>query len=395
MSDPIADSARENGHQRTRVRLATVLVGGITLLIIAAVGSVLWVTLSSATRNTFELLGERASNTLDILEARVDGQLVDVMRAVEGLADLFADGRLNIDERRSSTFDTLTGFLTSHPQSRAVVIVMTDGQQLGMTQVEGFTIEVQPNADSNARRDYALELATDRRKPFWATPIWVAEINEAVLTYIVPILRGDDLLGAVVVPVTIGEISKFLQDLEADSDLSAFILHNSERVLAHPRMNEVEVRPTQSPAENPLPSIEDFPEPAFRLLADDGEDALLLLEYAADISNARVNDDTIIITRDTEKFGPDTWTMGVALERAIVGQEVNRLVNTAVIGLVILAVAILLGFLFARHLNHQIGRLVTSASALTRLDVGSAPEVPDSRIRELSDASQAFNRMIG
>ena len=147
--------------------------------------------------------------------------------------------------------------------------------------------------------------------------------------------------------------------------------------------------------ENPLPRLDDFPEPAFKLLTGDGEEALLILEYAANVNNARVNDDTIIITRDTRKFGPDLWTMGVALQRSIVGQEIERLIDTAIIGLVILFVAVLLGFLFARHLNQQIGRLVTSASAMTRLDVGSAPEVPDSRIRELSDASQAFNRMIG
>ncbi|MEK9833320.1 MAG: adenylate/guanylate cyclase domain-containing protein [Rhodospirillaceae bacterium] len=66
-----------------------------------------------------------------------------------------------------------------------------------------------------------------------------------------------------------------------------------------------------------------------------------------------------------------------------------------VVGLIILVIAVLIGFLFARHLNRQIGGFVTSASALTRLEVANAPEVPDSRIAELSDAARAFNRMIG
>ncbi len=66
----------------------------------------------------------------------------------------------------------------------------------------------------------------------------------------------------------------------------------------------------------------------------------------------------------------------------------------AVVGLIILVIAVFVGFMFARRLNRQIGGLVMSASALTRLDVANAPEVPDSRITELSDAAQAFNRMI-
>lgn len=394
MSESQAASG-EDRPRHARIRLATLLVGGVTLLILLAVGSVLWITLSSATRNTFELLGERATNTLDILEARVDSELLSVTVAIDGLAAQFADGRLNLENRRATTFDTLSGFLTSHPQTRAAVIVTSSGDQMAMTREEGYAIEVPPNAASDQRRELALELSRNRQEPFWATPVWVPEINEAVLTYIAPIWRGDELFGSLIAPVTITEISKFLLDVEEQDMLSAFILHNRDRVLAHPRMSDIEVRPTSSPRENPLPRIVDFPEPAFSLLSGGGEEALLVLEFAANVSNARVNDDTIIITRDTDKFGPDLWTLGVALERAIVGREVNRLINTAIIGLVILVLAMLAGIVFARHLNRQIGGIVTSASALTRLEVANALTVPDSRITELSDAAQAFNRMIG
>jgi len=135
-------------------------------------------------------------------------------------------------------------------------------------------------------------------------------------------------------------------------------------------------------------------DPAFDLLTGGGDEATLLLEYAADITNARVGEDLIVLTRDTDKFGPAVWTLGVTFQRAIVGQEVDRLVTTAIVGSIILVLAVVLGFVLARYLNRQIGRLVTSAGALTELDINAAPNVPDSRIRELSDAAQAFNRMI-
>ena len=341
--------------KRARIGLSTVLVGGVTLLILIAVGSVLWVTLTGATRNTFELLGERANATLDILESRIDGQLLSVMTGSEEFAKQFADGRLNIADDRNDVFHAFSGFLSAHPQVTALIYLQTDQDSIIVTRAEGYPIEVPSTPGSTERRSFALTRAKESGQPLWANPIWVPDVGQPVLTFIAPVQRG---------------------------------------VLAHPRMQHADFHKTATMTENPLPRIEDIPEPAFKLLAGGGDEATTLLEYAASISNARVDDETIVITRETDRFGPAVWTLGVVLERAIVGQEVNRLVNMAIVGIVILILAVLLGFLFARHLNRQIGRLVTAAGALTQLDIASARTVPDSRIRELSDAAQAFNRMI-
>ena len=380
--------------KRARIGLSTVLVGGVTLLILIAVGSVLWVTLTGATRNTFELLGERANATLDILESRIDGQLLSVMTGSEEFAKQFADGRLNIADDRNDVFHAFAGFLSAHPQVTALIYLQTDQDSIIVTRAEGYPIEVPSTPGSTERRSFALTRAKESGQPLWANPIWVPDVGQPVLTFIAPVQRGDEFLGAVIAPVVLKNISDFLLDLETKGDLSAFILHDHNRVLAHPRMQDADFHKTATMTENPLPRIEDIPEPAFKLLAGGGDEATTLLEYAASISNARVDDETIVITRETDRFGPAVWTLGVVLERAIVGQEVNRLVNMAIVGIVILILAVLLGFLFARHLNRQIGRLVTAAGALTQLDIASARTVPDSRIRELSDAAQAFNRMI-
>jgi class 3 adenylate cyclase len=390
----MSETLEDTPPKRTRARLTTVLVGGVTLLILLAVGSVLWVTLTSATRNTFELLGERASATLDVLEAKVDGQLVSVTVGVEDFAKQFADGRLNITDRRSNVFHSFAGFLSAHPQVTAMLYVGVDQNSIVVTRSEGFPIEVPSTPGSQERRKFALESTAQSGKPLWAPPIWVSDVGQPVVTYIAPVKRGDELLGVVIAPVVLTRVSEFLLDLETEGNLSAFIVHNHDRVLAHPRMKEGDFVTTSSIAENPLPRIEDVPEPAFKLLAGGGEEATQILTYVANVTDAHLDDDTVIITRDTNKFGPSVWTLGVTLQRAIVGQEVQRLLNTAFVGMGILVFAVLLGFVFARHLNQQIGRLVTAAAALTRLGVATAPNVPDSRITELSEAARAFNRMI-
>ena len=390
----MSETLEDTPPKRTRARLTTVLVGGVKLLILLAVGSVLWVTLKSATRNTFELLGERASATLDVLEAKVDGQLVSVTVGVENFAKQFADGRLNITDRRSNVFHSFAGFLSAHPQVTAMLYVGVDQNSIVVTRSEGFPIEVPSTPGSQERRKFALESTAQSGKPLWAPPIWVSDVGQPVVTYIAPVKRGDELVGVVIAPVVLTRVSEFLLNLETEGNLSAFIVHNHDRVLAHPRMKEGDFVTTSSIAENPLPRIEDVPEPAFKLLAGGGEEATQILTYVANVTDAHLDDDTVIITRDTNKFGPSVWTLGVTLQRAIVGQEVQRLLNTAFVGMGILVFAVLLGFVFARHLNQQIGRLVTAAAALTRLGVATAPNVPDSRITELSEAARAFNRMI-
>jgi len=379
---------------RMRASLSAVLVGGVTLLILLAVGSVLWITLTSATRNTFELLGQRANATLDVLEAKVDGQLLSVMGGTEEFADQFADGRLNIKDKRDNVFHAFSGFLSAHPQVTALLYLDVELDSIVVSRSEGYPIEVPSTPASTERRSFALNLARTHRHPVWGDPIWVSDIGQPVLTYIAPVKRGDDLLGVMVAPVVLTNVSAFLLDLETKGDLSAFILHNRDRVLAHPRMKEADFSKTNTVTQTPLPLLQDMSDPAFDLLTGGGDEATLLLEYAADITNARVGEDLIVLTRDTDKFGPAVWTLGVTFQRAIVGQEVDRLVTTAIVGSIILVLAVVLGFVLARYLNRQIGRLVTSAGALTELDINAAPNVPDSRIRELSDAAQAFNRMI-
>jgi adenylate cyclase len=377
-----------------RIRLASVLVGGITVLVVIAVGSVLLITLLSATRNTFELIADRSENTLDILEARIERQLGPAVDAASEFASQFADGRLNVEHKRENTFHAFAGALSSNPHMTALLFVSTDGSSLIVSRREGFPVEIAPDSYAIERQEFAIRSAREARTPFWVPPLWVPAVERAILAHVTPVWRGDELLGVVVASLTLAGISDFLDDLQRKESLNAFILYNQDRVLAHPRLDEAMFERPKTPAGIPLPRVQDFPEPSFHMLADGGDKAVVLLEYAANIHDARSDGEFVIITRNTEKYGIEPWIFGVILERDIVGREIVRLRNSALAGFAILLIAVLLGFLFARRLNRQIGGLVRSAGALTELEIASAPEVPDSRITELSDAARAFNRMI-
>jgi adenylate cyclase len=379
---------------RRRVGLTTVLVGGVTLLMLIAVGSVLALTLTGATQNTFSLLGARATITLDLLEARVDGEFDPVVSAAEDLSAQFADGRLNLDNQREQAFRTFTGVLSALPQVTAVIYAPVNGQALRITLAEGIAINVPDAPVLLKRQNLALEFARSiKKRSEWLSPVWIQAVGQPVITVIAPVRRGDDFEGAVILSLTMEKIADFLQEMTKTNQLHGFIVYDRKWVLGHPELHNVNFR--QGSDENPLPRIEDLKDPAFALFDGGGDRAVTLLRNAPRVTDARVDNERIVITRDTNRYGERPWTMGVMLLREDVGNEVQRLVGMSVVGLIILVIAVFVGFMFARRLNRQIGGLVRSAGALTRLEVANAPEVPDSRISELSDAAQAFNRMIG
>lgn len=381
--------------KRRRISLATALVGGVTLLLLLAVGSVLALTVTGATQNTFSLLGARATTTLDLVEARIDGQFDPVVSAAESLSAQFADGRLNLDNRRDRAFQTFSGILTALPHVTAVIYVPDEGQALRATITEGIVISV-PDAPTFLKRQaQALETARAiKGRSLWLPPFWAQAVGQPVVTVLAPVRRGDSFEGVVILSVTMENIADFLQKLAVANNLSAFIVYDRKWVLGHPDLDAVAFRPQGNLTENPLPKLENLPDPAFALFGGGGDRAEALLRNAPRVTDARIDNDRIVITRDTERYGERLWTIGVTLSREEVGNEVERLIGMSVVGLIILVIAVLIGFLFARHLSRQISRLVTSTSALTRLEVTNAPRVPDSRITELSDAAQAFNRMI-
>lgn len=377
------------------VPLALALVGGVTLLILVAVGSVLLITLIGATENTFSLLGQRASASLDLLESRISSQLEPIEIVGADLGAQFADGRLNLDDRRQRSFDTFRGVFAALPQVTAVLFIPVEGEALRTTIREGYVIEVPPNPRVLQRQRSALENAHQQPGPEWSPPFWVQIINRAVVTQLVPVRRGGELIGLIAVTVSLDNIVQFLATLEREEKLSAFILYDKDFVLGHPKLMESDFRPGVDLGDNPLPTIDDVPEPAFRLLSGKGERVDHLLRNAPTITNARADDDFIIITRDVSRYGAIPWTVGLKFRTDEVSGEVERLQSITIAGLIILLIAVAVGYLFARLLSEKIGQLANAAEAMSGLDMASVPPVPDSILSELSNAARAFNTMVG
>jgi adenylate cyclase len=121
--------------------LATALVGGVSLLILAAVGGVILITFFTARASTLELLRDRADLGLELLETRIRGQLDPITDVGNGLAALIGDGELN-PMNRDQGQAAFQGTLSAVPQAKAVIYVGTDLQSARASRGEEPLLEV-------------------------------------------------------------------------------------------------------------------------------------------------------------------------------------------------------------------------------------------------------------
>lgn len=378
---------------RFRVPLALALVGGITLLIIVSVGSVLYISLRQGTENTFSLLAEKADNSLDLLQAQLDDRLAPVEAAGRAIAAHIAAGDYSVNSRESTLHHLLSGALSALPNATAVIFINKAADAVRIARIDGEIRPLPENPALRERQEYGVATAAKLDKPSWIEPIWMPLLREPILSFVTPVEHNGEFLGAVAISTRLGEVAKFLKEFETKSGVRAFVLYDRRYVLGHPDLLDSRADIALAVGDVALPTIAAFGEAAFRLLERDARRANRLIELA-DIDDAPFDDEHVVLIREIAGYGTKPWQIGLRFRQSDVSGEIERLATAAVVGLGILLVSALAGYLSVRRLNRQIGRLALAADRLRRLDIADMPELPDSRLRELSNAARAFNAMI-
>ncbi len=379
-------------RKRLRVPIALVLVGGVSLLILVAVTAVLSVSLAGAGAGTISLLRDKADLGLQLLEARVRGQLDPVQAVAINLAETLADDSFDAGGRGRSA-NLLRGMLGAVSQVTAISYIDADNNLLRAARAPDGSIQIIRPQRAGARVQRAIERRQNLQAPAWSAPVWNPSLRQPTLNFVAPVRSQDDLKGVVIVSVALGQLAEYMAQLEKTEGMGAFILYDQEHVLAHPALLDMEFE-AAGRDELPLPVIADVPDPAFALLQGEGRP----VQFAQDrqlFSGAFVKDGSYVILREITGLGPRPWQLGLKFKPSEFGNELQRLTQTAVIGFAILLVAVALGFLLGRHITRQIGNLAKAAERLRTFDFAHAVPVPDSRIRELSHAADAFNAMVG
>jgi adenylate cyclase len=391
-------SGRLTAGKRRRLRLpiAAVLVAGFGTLMLAAVASVLILGLSSAGRNTFALLNDKADLAIDSVVVRVRHQLDPARDQITYLTGLIESGKLDPDDRQSM-LDTLQGALAATPQVTGVGFSPLNQVVLRAARVNGEVRESVLDLSASPEMTQAMAEGKDRQGPYWAEPVWSAEGKTTLLTLRMPVRRDDKFIGLMIVAVALGDLSRFLSELYVDEGLSAFVLYDRDHVLAHQALRYKEFNFSEQ-AGLPLPRVDQVDDPVLANLWRNSKPADRFTITGRNRTNAEVveigDDSHLFLLRSLEGYGAQPWTAGINYRLDEVGVEIERLWTTALVGFGILLVSVGAALWIGRAISRQIGRLAAAASSVSALDFKGAPTLPDSRFRELANAADAFNAMV-
>ena len=377
---------------RLRLPISFALLVGPALVIIAAVSVTFGVSFLGAKLNTDRLLDRTTMLSLELVEGRVRGLLEPVEGAATNLATTIGQAP-DLDERTlAAAFD---GVRTALPQISGIVFIDQSFRSVASIPsalepreyVLAALTALQLELGSDVTMADLLLGAEGMRQPVWLPPLWVDSLQQPVLSFELPVHKDEDFLGLLLVFVALGNISDYLSRIETDQGTSAFVLYDNQYVLAHPQAMAGVMGVDM---DTPLPMIADFPDPALRI-AQDPSAQENFVPGMADMSFLR--DGIRLRVRDVARFGERPWQVGFQIAEADLNRGLQGLWFFAVVSVIGMAAALVIGLSIGRLITGQIRHLAVAAERLRTLDIDGVGTVPNSVFRELSDAAGAFNAL--
>jgi len=398
--------------RRLRLPITWVLMLGFGGLMALAVASVLVLGIRTAGNNTFELLSDKASLAMDGLEARVRSQLDPALAQAGYLARMIALGQVDPDDPDQLAL-ALQAALAPAPQIMGVSFLSRDGRWTGAVRTPDATAKIAP-VENHGRLNEVLQQGLALGGAYWADPVWSTQLGSAILTVRTPVRRDGRFLGMILTAVATQDLSRFLRQMERTVETSAFILLGDDHVLAHPIMAD---RPldysTAQDGRLPLPTLAELGDPVAanvwqererkqgrKVRAEAGKEVEIKFGPADPLKGMDFLESEIdgieygYLMKTIQDFGATPWRLVIAYPAEEVEIQIIRFLRMIGVGLGILVVSVIAALVLGKAIAAQIRRLAGAAAALRELDFQRVPTLPDSRFREIADATQAFNTMV-
>jgi adenylate cyclase len=230
-------------------------------------------------------------------------------------------------------------------------------------------------------------------------PIFVEEMG-VVLPYAFPIGEIDDPSGYVIAALKLDSLADWLTGANQQIAPTAFLLYGREYALAHPNLSQLNFQPKPN---NPLAKVGDLGDKTIRSLWLDTSDTLPpdleitnapneplpLHARAVESPNGRI----VVYMAELTGYGRAPWLVGAY--SPLPSAAADR-IGWAVLTLIVMclvALAITLALLLSRALSRPIEQLGRAAASIGEMDFEQAGLTKRSRLTEIDDAADAFNKM--
>jgi class 3 adenylate cyclase len=389
---PLSQTAR----RRLGAGISTALMLGSGLVVCLAVAGVLLVSLWSAQRNTVDILSATAELHLTTLVEQVRNHFDPVREGNAFLAGLMARGE--VDPRdHVQLVDYMTGAMAATPQVRGMGFIDPSHTiTRAVRSKDRIAIRLSDWSEDPATAAM-MENAVTRSRPHWGAPFWSEDARTTLLDRRAPIWRNGRFLGVLLTTVSIIDLSRDIARATFKGiKTNRFILYGSDHVFAHRAMSDGKY---QRSDRHPLPALAQIGDAVLANIWNAATRRTLQLPLGAETSGHGVavgGEVYMVLFRQIEGYSSAPLRVGAYLRHgaAGVGQETNRLILSGVVGLLILLVSVSAALYLGRAMSRRMRDLTRAAESVRGFDLDHAPQLDGSRLRELDEASSAFNSMV-
>jgi len=369
-------------------RLLPALMVGLVFVSIVPVIVVAWL---AAQSNLDASARQRAELTVDLIERRLEAHLRPVQNQLAYLSEAIARGEIDFDDREQWRIFAL-GTLAAVPQTAGFVVLPVEGEPTRFVRADRT---MRPERRENIRgADELLARARTMDGPGWGEPVWSFVVGEPILPVIAPVRVRGEFRGVIGAAIGTTDLSRFLKEIELTGERTPFILAAGDQVLAHPKLAKMVNGDAR--AQTRLVTLDEVGDPVLAALWAPDPNPLSWHRPDTRVEGHWnwVGDRSFAwIRRSVEAFAPAELIVGYheAGRESAWARWIVR--GILIAGGVLMILTGLAAIHLGRRLAEPILALAGAASAVERLDLESVPALPRSRVREISRANRAFERM--
>ncbi len=375
--------------------LSLFLAGTIGLAMLVSLGLVLWLTLGTAREATQQLLSDKASLVLSLVEAKTTQFLAPAEALTEEVAERIRRHELAIGNP-DAVADALHYALAAAPQLSAAVFTGVDGWMVSVFRRGDGTVgwsRAQWASDRVIARAMQPLLEGLDVAPGWGEPTHVAAAGTTLMFFARPTRRDGQLVGAVVATISVPALSRFIAEIDTPGEIGTFILYGRDRVMAHRALAEPGPLTT---TDEPLPSLVAVGDPALALMWATGWEERSLARFGIEAHTTLGPDGNYVYLYEPLAASRSIpWLIGGYFRAEDIGREWQALNRATMLAGVLLLSSLLGAVLLARKLARPATEIADTARAVSTLELDNIRPMTGSRIRELDDAERALNAMVG
>ncbi|MCX4025689.1 hypothetical protein H0A36_19930 [Endozoicomonas sp. SM1973] len=371
--------------------ISSILSIGFGLILLIAVGLVLYLGISSTRKNTMILLEELATVSLFAIKEQVSEYLNPINEQLDYAASILESGTLQVDN--SPEFNKMmNGTLAAVPQSVGIAYVddlyfsrfYNRKKQLLVTD---YWLSYQPLQE-------ALNNTTINHQNQWLDPVYSHELKQSIIPILRPVLLPDKTRGVLVAGISLTKLNQLIATISHEFKKPIFIIDQQQQAIAVAEPNQ----PIQLPFTplQPIPKLTELTESPLSIFWQNNNHHQYLIGKGS-FNEHRVHwqdNRYYFIFQGLSGFSSKPWLVGIHLAHEQVFEPIKTMVKLLVVGIVLLIVFVLLAFWFGNRIGKDFKRIASGFDNIADMAVTDLEKLPHHPIAEFDSVATAYNQMI-